>query len=117
MTTKPLSLISAVYVLGCTWAVTSEGMCLEVPDVLGYLIHLLFLSPLDDIVGTGALVCGNEVRVEDAGEWHHGFHVAPELSLQANVEHLGPGHRLGHVQVADVPATEHNVVGINLQNK
>lgn len=87
----------------------------SIPDVLDDLLHLLLLGALDDIVGAGALVGGDEVRVVDAGEGHHGLHVMPELLLQVDVQHPSPGHGVGQVHAADVPPTEHDVVWVYLQ--
>lgn len=85
-----------------------------IPDVLDDLVNLLFLGALDDIVGARTLVSCNEVRIIDARKWHHGLHVRPELLLQVDVQHLGPGHGIGQVHVADVPASEHNVIRVHL---
>ena len=86
-----------------------------IPDVLDNLVNLLFLGALDDIVGARTLVCCDEVGIIDAGKWHHGLHVWPELLLQVNVQHLGPCHGIGQVHVADVPASEHNVIRVYLK--
>jgi hypothetical protein len=86
-----------------------------IPDALDDLFHLLLLGSLDDIVGARALVSSDEVRVIDARQWHHGLHVGPELLLQINVQHLGPGHSISQAHVADVPATEHDVFRVHLK--
>ena len=79
------------------------------------MVDLLLLGALEDIVSARTLVCGNEVRVKDAGEGHHGHHVVPELLLQVNVQYLGSAHGIGHVHAADVPSTKHNLVWVYLQ--
>jgi hypothetical protein len=106
--------------LGCTEDTSLIApMCVSIhvriPDILDDLLHLFFLGALDDIVGTRALVSGDEVRIIDTGKWHHGLHVGPELLLQVNVQHLGPGHGICQVHAADIPASKHKVVWVHLK--
>lgn len=84
-------------------------------DVLDDLLDLLLLGALEDVVGTRALVGGDEVGIKDTRERDHGLHVGSKLLLQVNVKDLGPCHGISEVHVTDVPPPEHNVIRVNLQ--
>lgn len=90
-------------------------MSMFIPDVLDNLLHLPLLGSLDDIVSSGFLVGSDEVWVIDTRKWDNGLHVGPELLLQVNVQHLGPGHSISHVHAADVPTPKNDVIWAHLQ--
>lgn len=46
-----------------------------IPDVLDDLLDLFLLGSFDEVVGTGALIGSNEIRVVDSREWDHLLHV------------------------------------------
>lgn len=92
----------------------ASKMC-NVPNVLADLLNVGHggLGALEDVVGTLLLVGSNEVGVVDARKGDHGGHLLGNQSLEAGLENLGAVHSLGEVELADVPAADDNVVGVD----
>lgn len=67
----------------------------------------------DEIVGTIALVGSDKARVVDARKGFHASHLLPDLSLKGWLEHASAIHGFGQIEAADVPSTDHEVVGMN----
>lgn len=86
------------------------------PHVLDDLLDLLLLGALDHVVGASPLVGRDEVWVVDPGERDHVLHVWPELLLEIDVKHPGPGHGVGQVHVADVPTPKHDIIRVDLNS-
>eukprot|EP00053_Salpingoeca_punica_P013417 m.121411 g.121411 ORF g.121411 m.121411 type:complete len:543 (-) comp16203_c1_seq1:553-2181(-) len=87
---------------------------LEVADVLADGLEVgLLVRALEDVVGAVRLVGGDKVRVVDARQRHQVLHVRRQLAQQVVLEDLGAGHAVGEVHLADVPAANLNVVGVD----
>lgn len=88
---------------------------LELTDVTAELLDVSHagLGALENVVGTVLLVGGDEVRVVDRGEGDHVGHLLLDLRLEGRLEDLGAVHGLGQVHLANVPAANDDVVGVD----
>lgn len=65
------------------------------------------------VVGALALVGGDEVGVVDGGQGLEGIHALVQLALQVVVQHLCAAHGVAEGHAGDVPAAQHQVVGVH----
>lgn len=71
------------------------------------------LATLDQIVGTVLLVGSNEVRVVNGRQWDVRGHFLLNQSLEAGLQNLGTIHSLSKVQLANVPAANDKIIGVD----
>lgn len=83
-------------------------------DVLSQFRNQLGMRARETIVGTCGLVGSNKVLEIHTWEWHHVLHHGIELTLQVVLQHSGTLHAVRKVHVVDVPATYHDIIGIDL---
>ncbi|KAI6768308.1 hypothetical protein HG530_006317 [Fusarium avenaceum] len=88
---------------------------LEVANVLADLLDMspASLATLENVVGTILLVGSNEVRVVDGGKGDHLSHLLLDLGLEGGFKDLSAVHGLGQVQLADIPASDDQVIGVD----
>ena len=87
----------------------------EVTNVLTEMFNVLHasLGARDHVVGAVLLVGGNEVGVVDTRERDHGAHLLANKLLQGGLEDLGAVHGSSQIHLADVPASNDEVVGVS----
>lgn len=93
-----------------------QGMLgLEVTNVLADLLHVsgASLCALNQVVGAILLIGSNEIRVVDGGEGNQLCHLLSHMRLEGRLQNLGSVHGLGQVELADVPAANNKVIGMN----
>ncbi len=66
------------------------------------------------IIGTVALVGGDEIWVVDRWPWTHGLHEGSKLLLKRGFENARARHAVGEIHGRYVPAVDCNVVGVDL---
>lgn len=88
---------------------------LKVTDVLADLLNVspASLGALENVISTVLLIGGNEVWVVDGGKGNHLGHLLLDLGLEGRLEDLSAIHGLSQIHLANVPAANDKVVGVN----
>lgn len=90
-------------------------MARDVPDILADTLDVLHagLGTRDQVISAILLVGSNEVGVVDAGKRDNRSHLLADEGLESRLQHLGAVHGGSKIQLADVPAANDEVVGVD----
>jgi len=114
-TTTLSSVFSCLKRLGIDRVILTRKLWLDhIRNVSADLLEVGFLRfAREGVVGAIRLVRRNKIGVVDGRPRHDRLHHGRELALQIGLEHLRTLHRGGQAEVADIPASDNERVGVN----